>query len=149
MLILLNICKELQDFCGFVKIPDVPLFKIFKRNFLPYIQEMFQKYGRLYRTHFCQTIDTVLANTLTFDTSGVEIYVFMSLKTILKLSILLSKSSNHITRIILTSIHIKWFIALCHVKHFLLLTLLFPFTQPKFCIFNYIFFFLYIYLQYH
>lgn len=35
IILLLSICRELRDFCGFSKVPDAPLFTRFKQNFLP------------------------------------------------------------------------------------------------------------------
>ena len=74
LLILLNICKELRDFCGFSKVPDAPLLTRFKQNFLPYIELMFHNMVD-YTEPICQAIDAALANILTFDTSGIELYV--------------------------------------------------------------------------
>jgi len=74
LIILLNICKELRDFCGFTKVPDAPLFTRFKQNFLPYIEEMFRNMVE-FTEPICQEIDEVLANILTFDTTGIELYV--------------------------------------------------------------------------
>ena len=38
LLLLLNICKELRDFCGFSKVPDASLMSRFKHDFEPYIE---------------------------------------------------------------------------------------------------------------
>ena len=40
LILFLNLCKELRDFCGFSKVPDAPLFTRFKQKFLPYIELM-------------------------------------------------------------------------------------------------------------
>jgi len=74
LLILLNICKELRDFCGFDKVPDAPLLTRFKQNFLPHIEQMFHNMVD-FTEPICQEIDSALANILTFDTTGVELYV--------------------------------------------------------------------------
>jgi hypothetical protein len=74
LIILLTICKELRDFCGLIKVPDAPLFTRFKQTFLPYITEMFENLVD-HTEPICQAIDKVLANILTFDTSGIELYV--------------------------------------------------------------------------
>lgn len=74
LLILLNLCKELRDFCGFSKVPDAPLLSRFKLNFADYIELMFQHLVD-YTEPICQHIDASLANILTFDTSGMELYV--------------------------------------------------------------------------
>jgi hypothetical protein len=41
LIVLLNICKELRDFCGFSKVPDASKFTRFKQDFLPYLEQMF------------------------------------------------------------------------------------------------------------
>lgn len=74
LILFLNLCRELRDFCGFSKVPDAPLFTRFKQNFLPYIEMMFQQMVD-YTEPICQLIDSSLANMLTFDTSGIELYV--------------------------------------------------------------------------
>ena len=43
LILFLNLCKELRDFCGFHKVPDAPLFTRFKQDFLPFIEEMFHQ----------------------------------------------------------------------------------------------------------
>lgn len=74
LILFLSPCRELRDFCGFSKVPDAPLFTRFKQNFLPYIQLMFQRMVD-FTEPICQAIDSSLAKILTFDTSGIELYV--------------------------------------------------------------------------
>lgn len=74
LLILLNLCKELRDFCGFSKVPDAPLLTRFKQNFEPYLEIMFEQMVD-YTEPICRMIDSELAHILTFDTSGIELYV--------------------------------------------------------------------------
>lgn len=74
LILLLNLCKELRDFCGFSKVPDAPLFTRFKQGFADYIERMFQQMVD-YTEPICQQIDSSLAKILTFDTSGIELYV--------------------------------------------------------------------------
>lgn len=74
LLLFLNLCKELRDFCGFSKVPDASLLSRFKHDFEPYIELMFQQMVD-YTEPICQMIDSSLANMLTFDTSGIELYV--------------------------------------------------------------------------
>ena len=74
LLILLNICKELRNFCGFSKVPDAPLLSRFKLGFADYIELMFQHMVD-YTEPICQQIDASLSQILTFDTSGIELYV--------------------------------------------------------------------------
>lgn len=74
LLLFLNLCKELRDFCGFTKVPDASLLSRFKHDFEPYIELMFQQMVD-YTEPICQLIDSSLAQMLTFDTSGIELYV--------------------------------------------------------------------------
>lgn len=74
LILFLNICRELRDFCGLSKVPDASLFTRFKQNFLPHIELMFQQMVD-YTEPICQAIDSSLAQMLTFDTSGIELYV--------------------------------------------------------------------------
>ena len=74
LLLFLNLCKELRDFCGFSKVPDASLISRFKHNFESYIELMFQRMVD-YTEPICQLIDSSLAQMLTFDTSGIELYV--------------------------------------------------------------------------
>jgi len=74
LITILTICKELRDFCGFAKVPDAPLFTRFKQNFCPWIELMFHNMVD-YTEPICQAIDAGLAQMLTFDTSGIELYV--------------------------------------------------------------------------
>ena len=71
LILLLHLCKELRDFCGFSKVPDAPLFTRFKLGFADYIGLMFQQMVD-YTEPICQQVDASLAQVLTFDTS--EIY---------------------------------------------------------------------------
>lgn len=74
LLLFLNLCKELRTFCGFTKVPDASLMTRFKLNFESYIELMFQRMVD-YTEPICQLIDATLAQILTFDTSGIELYV--------------------------------------------------------------------------
>lgn len=74
LILFLNLCKELRDFCGFSKVPDAPMFTRFKQNFLPFIEDMFHQLVD-FTEPICQAIDSSLAQMLTFDTSGIELYV--------------------------------------------------------------------------
>ena len=74
LILLLKLCKELRDFCGFSKVPDASLFSRFKLNFADHIELMFQHMVD-YTEPICQQIDSSLAQILTFDTSGIELYV--------------------------------------------------------------------------
>lgn len=74
LILFLNLCKELRDFCGFSKVPDAPLFTRFKLDFSDHIELMFQQMVD-YTEPICQQIDASLARMPTFDTSGIELYV--------------------------------------------------------------------------
>ena len=74
LIIFLNLCGELRGFCGFSKVPDAPLFTRFKQDFEPYIELTFKQMVD-YTESICQLIDSSLANMLTFDTSGIELFV--------------------------------------------------------------------------
>jgi hypothetical protein len=74
LILLLNICKELRDFCGFRKVPDASKFTHFKQDFEPFLEQMFYHLVD-YTEPICQVIDKALASSLVFDTSGIEAYV--------------------------------------------------------------------------
>lgn len=74
LILFLNLCRELRDFCGFSKVPDAPLFSRFKQNFEPHLELMFRQMVD-YTEPICQMIDSTLADILTFDTSGIELFV--------------------------------------------------------------------------
>ena len=56
LLLFLNLCKELRDFCGFSKVPDASLLSRFKSEFEPFIELMFQRMVD-YTEPICQLID--------------------------------------------------------------------------------------------
>ena len=74
LILFLSICKEFRDFCGFTKVPDAPLFTRFRQNFEPFIELMFRQMVD-FTEPICQLIDSSLAQTLAFDTSGIELFV--------------------------------------------------------------------------
>lgn len=74
LILFLGLCQELRDFCGFSKVPDASLFTRFKQDFLPYIEQMFSNMVDVTEP-ICQAMDASLAQTLIFDTSGIELYV--------------------------------------------------------------------------
>ena len=74
LLLFLNLCKELRDFCGFTKVPETSPLSRFKHDFEPYLELMFQRMVD-FTEPICQAIDFSLAQILTFDTSGIELYV--------------------------------------------------------------------------
>lgn len=74
LLLILKLCRELRDFCGFSKVPDASLLTHFKQNFEVFIEQMFKQMVD-FTEPICQMIDSSLAAMLTFDTSGIELYV--------------------------------------------------------------------------
>ena len=74
LIVLLHLCKELRDFCGFKKVPDASKFTLFKQDFLPCLEQMFTSLVD-YTEPICQAIDSRLASIITFDTTGIELYV--------------------------------------------------------------------------
>ena len=74
LLLILRLCKELRDFCGFSIVPDAPLLTRFKQNFEPFIAQMFHLLVD-FTEPVCHLVDSSLAQMLTFDTSGIELYV--------------------------------------------------------------------------
>lgn len=74
LIVMLSICKELREFCGFDKVPDPSKFTRFKQCFEPYLQQMFSALVD-YTEPICKAIDSTLAATITFDTTGIELYV--------------------------------------------------------------------------
>lgn len=63
LILLLNLCREFRDFCGFFKVPDAPLFTRFKLEFTDYIELMFQQMVD-HTEPICQQIDSSLAQIL-------------------------------------------------------------------------------------
>lgn len=74
LITLLHLSKELRLFCGFHKVPDASKFTRFKQDFLPFIEALFNHLVD-YTEPICQAIDTILASTITLDTTGIEVYV--------------------------------------------------------------------------
>ena len=74
LIVFLKYSQELRDFCGFSKVPDAPLFTRFRQNFEPYIELTFRQMVD-FTEPICQLIDSTLSQSLTFDTSGIELFV--------------------------------------------------------------------------
>ena len=62
LLLFLNLCRELRDFCGFTKVPDASLLSRFKLDFEPYIEQMFQQMVD-FTELICQLIDSSLPSS--------------------------------------------------------------------------------------
>jgi hypothetical protein len=63
--------REMRDFCGFRKVPDASKLTRFKQNFMPYIVEFFERLVELTEP-ICREMDAELADSLIFDTTGIE-----------------------------------------------------------------------------
>jgi hypothetical protein len=74
VIMLLKLCKELREFCGFTKVPDASKFTRFKQDFEPHLKQMFSDMVD-FTEPLCSAIDKNLASTITFDTTGIELYV--------------------------------------------------------------------------
>lgn len=98
LILLLNLCRELRDFCGFSKVPDAPLFTHFKLNFADHIELMFQQMVD-YTEPICSRL---IPLWLRFLPLTPQVSNFLLRKTIQKLSMLLSVNLRLITKIIRT-----------------------------------------------
>ncbi len=74
LLVTLRHSREMRDFCGFQKVPDAAKLTRFKQDFLPYIMEVFERLVDLTEP-ICQGMDAELADSLIYDTTGIESYV--------------------------------------------------------------------------
>lgn len=74
LILLLHLCKELREFCGFTKVPDASKFTRFKQDFEPHLEQMFSDMVD-FTEPLCRAIDKNLASTITFDTTGIELFV--------------------------------------------------------------------------
>ena len=74
LLVTLRHSKEMRDFCGLRKVPDAAKLTRFKQDFLPYIAELFERWVDITES-ICRTMDAELADSLIFDTTGIESYV--------------------------------------------------------------------------
>lgn len=74
LILFLSLCKGLRDFCGFSKVPNAPLSTRFKQDFLPFVEDIFNKLVDVTEP-ICKTVDSSLSGMLAFDTSEIELYV--------------------------------------------------------------------------
>ena len=74
LIIFLRFSQELQDFCGFTRVPDASKFTRSKQDFLPDLQVLFDHLVDLTEP-ICQQIDKAKASMILFDTSGTEAWV--------------------------------------------------------------------------
>jgi len=66
--------REMREFCGFRKVPDAAKLTRFKQDFLPYLTEIFDVLVEL-TDPICREMDAEMADSLIFDTTGVESHV--------------------------------------------------------------------------
>lgn len=71
LLLTLRHSREMREFCGFRKVPDAAKLTRFKQDFLPYIAEIFERLVDITEP-ICRAMDAELADSLIFDTTGIE-----------------------------------------------------------------------------
>lgn len=74
LILFLSLCREAREFCGFNDVPDNAQFTRFKQDFISEIEAFFNHLVDVTEP-LCRKIDSKLASTLVFDTSGIEAYV--------------------------------------------------------------------------
>ena len=74
LLVTLRHSREMRKFCGFSKVPDAAKLTRFKQDFLPYIMEVFERLVEQTEP-ICREMDAELADSLIYDTTGIESYV--------------------------------------------------------------------------
>jgi hypothetical protein len=74
MLVILRICKELREFCGFDKVPDASKITRFRQDFVEYINLLFDNLVEVTEP-ICRAIDTKKADYLIYDLTGILAYV--------------------------------------------------------------------------
>ena len=65
---------EMRDYCGFEKVPDASKLTRFKQDFSEYIRDVFERLVDMTEP-ICKEMDKALADTLVFDTTGIESWV--------------------------------------------------------------------------
>lgn len=74
LLVFLHYSKALREFCGFTKVPDAAKITRFKQDFLPDLQDVFDRMVDITEP-ICQSVDSVKADMTIFDSSGIEAWV--------------------------------------------------------------------------
>jgi len=74
LLILLRMCRELLEYCGFDKVPDASKITRFKQDFVSYIQKVFENLVEITEP-ICRELDAKKADYLIYDPTGIEAYV--------------------------------------------------------------------------
>jgi hypothetical protein len=73
-LVLLRMCRELREFCGFERVPDAGKVSSFKQNFVEYIVMVFERFVEATEP-ICKLLDPKKSGYLIYDPTGVEAYV--------------------------------------------------------------------------
>jgi hypothetical protein len=71
LLLLVKICRELREFCGFESVPDADKFTLFRQNFTEYIVMVFNNFVDATEP-ICHALDPKKSGYLLYDTSGIE-----------------------------------------------------------------------------
>jgi hypothetical protein len=71
LLLLVKICRELREFCGFESVPDADKFTLFRQNFTEYIAMVFHNFVDATEP-ICHALDPKKSGYLLYDTSGIE-----------------------------------------------------------------------------
>ena len=71
LLNILNMCRELRDFCGFHKVPDASIITRFRQDFTHYLKKMFDHMVEVTEP-ICREIDPKKADYLIYDPTGIE-----------------------------------------------------------------------------
>lgn len=74
LILILKLSSEIRSFCGIDNVPDASKWTRFKQNFADYLQQMFIALVDITEP-ICKSIDSNLANMLSYDTSAVESFV--------------------------------------------------------------------------
>ena len=74
LLDILHLSSDLKKYCGFTTVPDQSRITRFKQKFEKQIKDFFDHLVDLTEP-ICEELNEELANTLIFDTSGIEAYV--------------------------------------------------------------------------
>lgn len=74
LILILKLSSEIRSFCGIDNVPDASKWTRFKQNFADYLQQMFIALVDITEP-ICKSIDSNLANMLSYDTSAIESFV--------------------------------------------------------------------------
>lgn len=74
LITILKCSKELQGFCGFIKVPDASQFTRFREQYCNHIKHMFEHLVELTEP-ICREINEKKADYLIYDTTGIELVV--------------------------------------------------------------------------